>query len=143
MSQQGSEDNPPLMPPADRPASSLTVGQLIGEIREQISLLVRKQIELARTEAKTDLRAEAYTAGGLGLAAIGAIITLALLFVTIILALSRSMPGWRAGLYVTGGVLLASVAAGVISWTRRIRSPLAKTRRALKDEIAWTKERFA
>jgi hypothetical protein len=131
------------MPPADRPASSLTVGQLIGEIREQISLLVRKQIELARTEVKTDLRAEAVMAGGLGLAAIGLIITVTLLLVTVILALGRTMPAWRASLYVSGAVLLSSALAGVIAWTRRIRTPLEKTRRTLKEQIAWTKERLA
>ena len=128
---------------ADRPASTLTVGELIGEIRDQVALLVRKQIELAKTELRSDLRAEVMMAGGLGLAAIGAVITVNLLLVTVVFALARVMPGWCAGLVVSGVVLLASGAAALFGWSRRIRSPLHRTRESIKEDIQWTKRRLA
>jgi len=128
---------------AERPASSLTVGELIGEIRDQIALLVRKQIELAKTELRTDFRTEVKMAGGLGLAAIGALVFINLLLVTVVLALAKVMPAWGAGLVIAGVVLLASAAAALFGWSRRIRSPLHRTRESIKEDIAWTKRRLA
>ena len=46
----------------------------------------KKQVELAKTELKADARTEAKVAGGLGVAAVGAIITVTLLLVTAALA---------------------------------------------------------
>jgi uncharacterized membrane protein YqjE len=135
--------------PAPSPAApsesvaSLTVGQLLGEIRGQVALLVRKQIELAGAEVREDLKAEARAAGGLGVAAVGGIITVTLLLVTLIFALSRTLPGWGAGLIVSAVVLLASAAAGLLAWRKRVRAPLEKTRRALKEDVQWGKEHLA
>jgi uncharacterized membrane protein YqjE len=133
----------PVTAGVDRPASSLTVAQLVGEIKDQLTLLVRKQIDLARTELKEDIKAEAVTVGGLGLAAVGAIIAVTLLLVTVILALATVMPAWGAGLIVSGVVLLASALAALIGWSKRVRKPLEKTRQSLKEDIQWTKERLA
>ena len=60
----------------------LSTVQLVKEIARKAGLLVKKQIALAKTELKSDARTEAKVAGGLGLAAVGAIITVTLLLVT-------------------------------------------------------------
>ena len=86
-------------------------------------MLVKKQIALAKTELKSDARTEAKVAGGLGLAAVGAIITLTLLLVTGAFALALVLPG--------------------VSWSRRIRQPLQRSRDELKQDVRFTKERFA
>src|SRR5215510_6747564 len=117
--------------------------QLIKEIISQVSLLAKRHVELAKAEIRADVRAEARVAGGLGLAAIGAIIVATLLLVTGALALSLVLPGWAAGLIVTGVVAIAVAIVGVVSWRRRLRTPLGHSRSELKEDIRFAKERFA
>ncbi len=121
----------------------LSTVQLLKEIASQGSLLVKKQIALAKTELKSDARTEAKVAGGLGLAAVGAIITVTLLLVTGALALALVMPAWAAGLIVSGVVAAAVAIVAGVSWSRRIRQPLQRSRDELKQDVRFTKERFA
>jgi hypothetical protein len=123
--------------------TQLSTVQLVREIAVQASLLVRKQVQLAKTELKADARTEAQVAGGLGLAAVGAIITVTLLLVTAAFALALVMPAWGAGLIVSGFMaVVAAVLAGV-SWKRRVRKPLEHSRNELRQGIRFTRERFA
>jgi hypothetical protein len=129
--------------PQDERVTRLSTVQLLKEIASQGALLVKKQITLAKAELKSDARTEAKVAGGLGLAAVGAIITLTLLLVTVAFALALVLPAWAAGLIVTGVVaVFAAILAGV-SWSRRIRKPLQRSRDELKQDVRFTKERFA
>ena len=129
--------------PQDERVTRLSTVQLMKEIASQGGLLVKKQIALARTELKADARTEAKVAGGLGLAAVGAIITVTLLLVTVVLALALVLPAWAAGLIVSGfTAAVVAIVAGV-SWSRRIRNPLQHSRHELQQEIRFTKERFA
>jgi membrane protein implicated in regulation of membrane protease activity len=115
----------------------------VKEIATQATLLVKKQIELARTEIKADARTEAKVAGGLGIAAIGGIIFVTLLLVTAVLALSLVLPAWGAGLIVSGVVAAAVAILAALSWRRRIRRPLARSRDELRADVRFAKERFA
>jgi hypothetical protein len=117
--------------------------QLIKEIISQVSLLAKRQIELAKAEIRADVRAEARVAGGLGLAAVGAIIVATLLLVTAALALSLVLPGWAAGLIVTGVVAIAVALVALFSWRRRVRTPLQHSRDELKQDVRFARERFA
>jgi putative superfamily III holin-X len=127
----------------ERAAASLTTTELVREITSHVGLLVKRQVELAKTELKADLHTEVGTVRNLGIAALAALLTLNLLLVTAALALSLVMPGWAAGLVVSGFTLLIAVVVGLIGWQKRIRRPLARSRQALEDEIKWTKERLA
>jgi hypothetical protein len=126
-----------------RPSTrDLSTVELVKEITAEVGHLVQKQIALAKTELKADLKAEATMVGGFGIAALGVAATLNLLLVTAVLALAQVMSGWKAGLLVSGVVLLiAGVVAGV-AWNRRVRSPLARTQRTLREDVEWTKERL-
>jgi hypothetical protein len=121
----------------------LGTGALVRQIVSQAELLAKKELELAKTELRVDLRSEARVAGGLGIAALAGLVTINLLLVTAALALSLVMPAWAAGLIVTGIMLLVAVIFAAVSWRRRLRDPMAHTRRTLKDGVKWTKERFA
>jgi hypothetical protein len=116
---------------------------LIRTLASQVEILVKKEIDLAKTELSADLRTEAKMAGGLGIAAIAALTTLNLLFVTVILALSAVLPAWGAGLVVTGVMLAFALIVAAVSWRRRVQTPLARTRRTWKENARWTKERLA
>lgn len=132
-------------PPAhdQRSVPNLSLPELMGEIRDQVTLLVRKQLELAKTELRTDIRAEAVMAGGLGAAALFGLLTLAMLFVTAAFALALVMPAWAAGLIVSGFLLVLTGAAALFGWSRRVRNPLRRTRETLKEDVRWTKQRLA
>jgi hypothetical protein len=121
--------------------SSSTAG-LISELVTQAGVLARKEIELAKRELHEDLRREAVAAGQLGIAGVAGILTLNLLLVTAVLALTRAMPGWVAGLLISAATLIVAVAMGISGWRRIKRPPLERTRRTLKDDAQWAKESF-
>jgi hypothetical protein len=129
--------------PRDQRVARLSTFGLIKEIVGQTRLLAKKQVELARTELKADARTEAKVAGGLGLAAVGAIITVTLLLVTAAFALSLVLPAWAAGLIVTGVVAAAVAIVAWVSWSRRVRTPLQHSRQVLRQDVRLAKERFA
>jgi hypothetical protein len=127
--------------PTRRPAD-LSMAELVRAIAGQVSLLGKKHVALARSELEANLRSEAKVAGGLGAAGIGAIITLTLFLVTAILGLANVMPAWAAGLAVSGFMLLVVAIVAGVSWSRRVRQPLAHTRPALSENVRFTKERL-
>ena len=132
-----------VLGPRDERVARLSTFALVKEIIVQTRLLARKQVELARTELKADARTEAKVAGGLGLAAVGAIITVTLLLVTAAFALALVLPAWAAGLIVSGVVALAAAAVAGVSWRRRIRRPLQHSRQELRANVRLARERFA
>jgi hypothetical protein len=132
------------MPGAEPRTSTrdLSTVELVKEIAAEVGHLVEKQIALAKTELKADLKAEATMVGGFGIAALGATATVNLLLVTAALALAQIMSGWKAGLLVSSVVLLGASVVAAIAWKRRVRSPLARTQRTLREDVEWTKERL-
>jgi hypothetical protein len=129
--------------PPERAAAALSTAELVKEITSQFGALAKKQMELAKTELRSDVRAEVAMARGIGLGAILVLLTVAMLLVTLILALAQRMPGWSAGLLVSGMLLGVAIIVGLIGWGKRVRSPFARTRRTLREDVRWTKERLA
>lgn len=117
--------------------------ELVGHVAQSALLLARKEIELARSEIRADLKAEVAMAKGLGVAGVCALLTLAMMLVTITLALGHAMPDWLAGIIVTAAVLTVGTVAGLVGWGKRVRNPLEATRRTLKEDAQWAKERLA
>ena len=132
-----------VLGPRTEQTARLSTLALVRQLASQTSLLAKKQFALARAEVKADARTEAKVAGGLGLAAVCAIITVTLLLVTVAFALSLVLPGWAACLIVSG-VMAAVVAilAGV-SWSRRVRKPLQHSRDKMRQNVRLARERFA
>jgi Putative Actinobacterial Holin-X, holin superfamily III len=120
----------------------LGTGELVKQIGHQADVLVKKQIELAKAELKHDLKAEATAFGGLGVSAVLAIITVTLLLVTGALALALVLPAWGAGLVVTGVMTAATLTVALVSWKKRVSTPLSRTRQTLRDDVRWAKERL-
>ena len=53
------------------------------------------------------------------------------------------MAEWAAALLVAAVVLGVGTAFGLIGWGKRVKSPLESTRRSLKEDALWAKERLA
>jgi uncharacterized membrane protein YqjE len=121
----------------------LSTKDLIGRIVSEATQLARKEVELARAELMADVKAEAKVATALGVGAVLGLCGLSLALVTVVLALSLLLPGWAASLIVTGVVLAAAAIVALIGWRKRVRNPLGRTRRHLKEDVRWMKERIA
>jgi hypothetical protein len=128
---------------ADSNLEAMSGGVLIKEIAREIQHLVKAQIALARVEVRANVAAEAKTAAGLGIGAVTVLIGVNLLLVTAILGLATVLPGWAAGLIVSGVVLATAATVGVVGWRKRVRRPLVRTRHELEEDVKWTKERVS
>jgi uncharacterized membrane protein YqjE len=123
-------------------ADGRSLGELVGDIANDLTTLVKQEIELAKTEAK----AEAAKAGkGVGLfGGAGVAGHLALLFLS--LALMFLLDSWMhtalAALIVT---VLWAIAAGVMAMLGRkefkaMNPKLETTQKTLKEDAAWAKQ---
>lgn len=134
---------PPLSVAVPVSVEGLSNRELVGHITESAVLLAKKEIELARTEIRKDLKAELGMVKGLGVAGVCALLTACMLLVTLTLGLGNFMAEWLAGLLVTAVVLTVGTVAGLIGWGKRVKNPLEATRRTLKEDAQWAKERLA
>ena len=130
------------VPPAG-PPEQLTTAQLIGEITTRMTLLARKELELARTELARDFRAELAMVKALAVAAVAGISALNMLLVAVALGLAAHAPAWLTALIIAGVMLVVAVVAGVVGWRRRVARPLRHTMKTLKEDVQWAKERLA
>jgi len=133
----------PVTPNAPRPLEAVSAGELVKKVTSQIGLLAQKQIDLAASELRSDLTAELRMVEGIGISAVAAILGLAVLLMAGVFGLTLVMPGWEAALIVGGGLLLIAGIAAAVGWSRRVRSPLRRTRQTLKEDLQWTKEKVA
>jgi len=103
--------------------------------------LVKDEIALAKAELRADLKAELGMVKGLAVSALIALCVLNLLLVAVVLALAHVMPGWGAALVV--GLVLTAAASiiAALAWRKRVTTPLERTRRTLRDDFHWMKER--
>ena len=124
-------------------ARELSNRALLGEITGKASLLVQKEIELAKTELRADLKAELGMVKAMGIAALAAILGLNLLLVAGVLALGLKIAAWLAALIVGGALLVTAAIVGYVGWRHMVTNPLALTRQTLKEDVRWVKERLA
>jgi uncharacterized membrane protein YqjE len=127
----------------DRIVEGLSNRELLRHIVENGALLAKKEIELARVELRADIKREVAMAKGLGVAGVCALCVLNLMLVAIVMALGFVMPEWGAALAVAAAVLGVGTIFGLVGWGKRVQEPLAATRRSLKEDLAWAKERMA
>ena len=130
-------------PPIDPETQSLTMRQLLTRLIETVSLLVTKEIELVRAEIKADLKAEIATVALLVAGGVVALFGVNMLLVAAVFGLTAWMPGWLAALAVAGLLLATGGVLALVGWTQRVSVPLAVTRRTVKEDVAWAKDRLA
>ena len=122
---------------------SLSLRELLGEITGKVTLLARKEVELARTELKADLASELAAGKGLAVAALVGILGLNMLLMAAVFGLAAYLPAWLAALLIGGVLVIIAGILGYVSWSRRVTTPLAATRKTLKEDAQWAKERLA
>lgn len=135
-----------MIPEQPRPLAGAPTTDLVGRLVQDTKQLVQTELALAKAELMQDVKREVKMVEGLGIAAVCALCTLNLLLVSIVMALSHDllvMDGWAAALVVAAGVLFIGTVAGFLGWRARVKAPLERTRKTLKEDVRWAKERMA
>jgi hypothetical protein len=119
-----------------------TLGELVATVTRDLSLLVHKEVELAKTELSAEIKRAGIGAGFLGGA--GFVGLFAFLFLCVAAALGISegadLPLWAGFVCIGGGFgglagLLGMLGLGKVV---KVRGP-ERLIRTVKDDIAWVK----
>jgi hypothetical protein len=98
------------VPPSD--PTTATTGELVGQLGDQVSRLVRDEVRLAQAEVTQKAKRLGIGAGLFGGAGVVAVLGLGALVTAAILGLANVLPGWLAAILVA--VVLFAV-AGVLA----------------------------
>jgi len=124
---------------ADRP-----IGELLRELGDEISTLVRQELALARAEITEKSKPAVASAGMFGGTALFGLGAFGALTATLIAALALALPVWIAALIVT---IVYGAIAGVLAMTGKKKlqeaTPLIpeQTAETVKEDIEWAKIR--
>jgi tetrahydromethanopterin S-methyltransferase subunit G len=124
------------------PRRDRSTGELVKDLSEQASRLVRQEVELAKAEMAEKGKKAGAGIGMLAGAAVAGLLMLGALTAFLILALDEGMDAWLAALLVT---VLWGVVAGVLALVgreklREMGTPVpAKTVESVKEDIEWLK----
>ena len=127
----------PSMPEA------MSSADLVKELGSNASLLVQRQVTLAKLEAKKELqkgKTMVELFGVAGLCAYGGVI---LCLVAAALAIGAALDGryWAGALIMAAVLFIPAIVSGLLGYKKRITNPLPRTRAELSKEITWAKYR--
>jgi uncharacterized membrane protein (DUF485 family) len=138
-----SERPPSERPPSERPLESRATGSLLAQLFRDGSDLVKKEMELARAEVRSEIKGVMAKTIGMAAAALCALIGVSLLCAAAVLGLAQRMAGWQAALLVA---VFMFVIAWLVMLTARRRAdhkPFERTQRTLKEDVRWAREQTA
>lgn len=118
-------------------------GDLVKELSEQVTTLVRQEVELAKAEVGEKGKKAGVGAGLLGGAGVAGLLALGSLTAFLILALDGVMPNWAAALIVTAvwGAVAGALALRGRRKVQEVGSPAPeKTIETLKEDKEWLKD---
>jgi len=117
-----------------------SVGQLVKEISEDFSTLIRKEIDLAKQELGSSVAAKAKGIASIVIAASFGFFALIFLLLALRDGLSTFLWTWVADL-VTALFLILIGAAAVLFARKKLATPIKAdlTRQTVKEDIEWAK----
>lgn len=130
--------------PGNRELHERPVGELLRELSEQTTRLVRQELELAKAEVAEKGKQAGIGGGLFGGAAVAGLLALGALTACFIAALSTAIDVWPAALIVS--VVYAAI-AGVLALVGRGRIKQAtspapeQTIETVKEDVQWAKTR--
>lgn len=120
-----------------------STGELVKDLSNQVSLLARQEIELAKAEMAEKGRKAGLGLGLVAAAGVSALLALGTLTACVVLALDGAMPAWLAALIVA---LAWSVVAAVLASVGKQKVEQAgtpvpeQTVESVKEDIKWLKD---
>ena len=131
--------------PYDDATSSSTqtrsIGEIVGDITQDLSTLVRQEIDVAKTELKQEATKVGKAGGMFGGAALAGYFTLLFLSLALVYVLDNVIPVELAALIVA---LVWGVVAAVLALVGRknlkaANPQLPTTQQTLKEDVQWAK----
>lgn len=122
------------------PEPTIGPGAAGKAVAEDISALVRAELDLAKAEVARSVKAKATGGALLAVAAVVAWLALQGLLVTAGFALALVVPGWAAALIVSAALLLLGVVLGAVG-ARKLGTPLSleTTKHNVQEDLQWTR----
>lgn len=119
----------------------MSSGDLMKELFSDVTLLVKRQVTLARIEAEKDLGRGKSMVSLLGAAGIVGFMGLIILLMAAALAIGMALSGllWAGALIIAGGLFLIAALLATAGWAGRVRTPIGRSRDQLEKEISWVK----
>jgi hypothetical protein len=121
----------------ERPAA-----ELLKELSEQTSTLVRQEVELAKLELAQKGKSAGVGVGMFGGASLVALYAVGALTAAIVLILATAMSGWLAALIVAVlyGVLAGGLALAGRAQTQKATPPVPQqATESVKEDVRWAK----
>ena len=118
-----------------------SVGEIISDVTEDLSALMRQELELAKTELKQEVTRAGKGAGLLGGAGLAGWFLLLFLSVTAMFGLAEVLALWLAALIVTAvwAVVAAVLALIGRKAVKEANLELPTTQQTLKEDAQWAK----
>lgn len=120
--------------------SGKSAGQLMKEVTEDLSTLIRKEIELAKQEIGASVSVKLKGAAIIAVAGVLGFFALIFLLLAIRDGLDNAMGTWLADL-VTAIILIVIGAAGALTAKKKLTAPLNTdlTKQTIKEDVRWAK----
>ena len=133
------------VPPRGAGGSQPTLGELIARISENISALVRGEIDLAKVKGQRMAKEVKPAVVMLGAAGVLALFTFGLLLGSLTVALSHVMPLWAAFLVVALALIVIAVPLALIG-IKRLKAAKAEApapQEGLRESVTLVKDAIA
>jgi tetrahydromethanopterin S-methyltransferase subunit G len=125
-----------------RPGDDRSLGEIVSDVAQDLSTLVRQELDLAKTEVKQEAGRAGRGVGLLGGAGVAG--HLALIFVSLcaVFVLNNGVPLELAALIVAvfWGIVAAILAMTGKKALDRTQPALPETQRSLKEDVAWARQ---
>ena len=123
------------------PRDDRTLGQIVGDVAQDLSTLVRQELELAKTEVKQEASRAGKGVGMLGGAGVAGHLALIFLSLCAVFVLNNAVPLEVSALIVTVFWLLVAAVLGLMGKKAldRTNPALPQTQRSLKEDAEWVK----
>jgi uncharacterized membrane protein YqjE len=120
--------------------SHKSAGQLVKEVTEDLSTLVRKEIDLAKAELGKSVAAKAKGAAIIAIAGVLGLFALIFLLLAIRDGFDAFLWTWLSDL-ITAAILLLIAGIAALVARKRLTTPINPelTKKTIKDDVEWAK----
>ena len=118
-----------------------SIGDIVGDVAQDLTTLIRQEIDLAKTELKEEATKAGKGAGMLGGAGLSGYFAVLFLSTTLMFVLDEFLEVWIAALIVTVMWAIATTVLAVIGKKKlqASRPQLPQTQQTLKEDVQWAK----
>lgn len=126
---------------SSQPRDDRSVGEIVSDVSQNLSTLIRQEMDLAKTEMKQEVAKAGKGAGLLGGAGLSGYFVLLFLSVALFYALDEVIPDWASALIVAAlwGIVAAVLALTGRKAIKETNPQLPETQQTLKEDAQWAR----